>query len=210
MPQRGRARNLAVQNNFLELPDATRKGPIGVCKHCHWYRAWQTTNNQKHLDSCVRYSDFVAAGEPEDELDRLTHVALDAMLKIFAQRPEVSPQAETAPVRPVRQPAPQQPWVTVERLPKPSVPAVPSTQREQMMEAVLGMVWSALAATGSPEVQPNTALWNLVNTVAPNALTHSRAAPRHAGLPGQYNTPTYGQSTPNGGAASGSTYQSGG
>lgn len=200
MPPPGRAPNIAVRDNFARVPDPSKKSDIGICKHCHWRRAWQSTNLQKHLNECARYQDFVDSGEPEDELDQRSQDAFAVMLEILAQQPAVPPVERTA-----RQVGRQQPHVTVERLPPQNsgqlaFQAQPN-ERERMMEAVLGMVWSALAATGSPESAPNTALWNLVNTVAPNALKHSQAAPRHAGLPGQYNTPNYGTYTPNRGAS---------
>lgn len=187
----GRAPNLAVRNNFARCAVPNGKVDHGICKHCHWRRSWHSTNLQKHLDDCARYQVFLADGEPEDELEQRTQDAWTVMMEVIAQQPTPPPAEE----RPAQQAPRQQPHVTVERPPRqmPQPPlAMPSqlADRERMMEAVLGMVWSALAATGSPETQPNTALWNLVGTVAPNALKLSHVAPRRSGVPGQYTTPS--------------------
>jgi len=199
----GRAPNQTVRDNFARVPDPGKKIDIGICKHCHWRRAWQSTNLQRHLDTCERYQDFVALGQPEDELDQRTQDAIAVIMEVLSQQPAAlhyDRQSQDLMGQQTQDPA-----MRGHQQPAPVAAPVPPSERERMMEATLGMVWSALAATGSPEVQPNTALWNLVSTIAPNALKYySPAAPRHTGLPGQYNTPNHAAPyTPSNGASAG-------
>lgn len=46
-----------------------------------------------------------------------------------------------------------------------------SSQRHQSLEALLGMIWQALEASGSSASHQNSPLWNMVNAIAPGIIT---------------------------------------
>ena len=51
------------------------------------------------------------------------------------------------------------------------------TQQQRAVESVLRMVWEAFQATGLPQAQPDSALWNLVMSVTPGAIRSNSLPP---------------------------------
>ena len=198
----GRAPNLNVLNNYVRAHNKTKRTDVGICKHCNWRRAWHTTNLQLHLDRCQPYQNAVADGQDGEITDQ---DALDILYPLEPGPLERDPDAISHrsgaldpaqnghhqwvnDVNPRPRPSPPAKRPRTDRLPLPTTQtstllphAPPSSQseRELMLEAVLGMVWSILAATGVPETQPSSPLYNLVTTIAPKAVQMSPAPPRH-------------------------------
>jgi hypothetical protein len=52
------------------------------------------------------------------------------------------------------------------------------SRREQDLEIALGLVWQALADTGSPKAQPDSSLYKMMQRDAPSIVSESTSAPK--------------------------------